>query len=988
TTSYNWCAADCPAGAVYFIIKASDDRSPTVTYYSETGRELRKRTVAMDGRYNHIDRQFDSLGQNTHVSEPYFVGDTIYWTITVFDTQGRPVQTTNPDGSVTNTSYNGLTTTSTNVLGHIKVQVKDVLGNQLAVTDNAGGTILLNFDGFNQLLQTQDPNGNTTTLSYNSRGWKTAMSDPNKGSWSYQYNAKGELTSQTDAKGQTIQSTYDLLGRITSRIDKRSDASIQNNSNWYYDNSADPDGGASPTMALGKLHWVEETVSGYRQIQLYDALSRKSQTLTRLDGNDYSQHVTYDSFSRVQDSFDVSGSGIRHFYNANGQLEKRQDISSTNILGTVYWQAITQDARGNVTQQKLGNGSDVYRVFNAQTGRIDDIVTLGATTQVLQYQYDVAGNLQQRYEQSDVKMLTENFSYDNMNRLVAANVVGGAQQTISYDLMGNILTKTGLSGTYQYGGSCNGVTAGPHAVTSAGGQSYCYDNNGNQISGNGRTLQYSVFDKPVDISKGSHNTQFGYGPARHRFKRTDIDNEKAETTTTHYLGNVEVITRPTGVVEYKRAINGGVIVTTRSNGTSDVRYLHKDHLGSIDMITDESGLLVQSLSFDAFGKRRDTLSWDQFADPYFQLANINDILNITTRGFTGHEMLDQVGLIHMGGRVFDAHLGRFLQADPIIQAPTNSQSYNRYSYVLNNPLSYTDPSGFFFKSLKKFIKKYWRPILAAIAVIVTIGIATPLVASLGAIWGTAATATSAASLTFMGSAVVGAISGAVSGAIMTGSLEGAWKGAVTGALMGGVNGYFGNSWNMQRVAANGVAKGITARINGGKFMDGLKGSLATSLLTLANYRMRADMVRQSKINPDNIGKDSKGFFGDGHGIAGTRRIVNPDFGRVPGVAKYLKCDGPAGGCQGPVLPGSTDVGSRVGPISYKAGSIYDTLTESFSGPHDWLSDKIGMYDAQGNGIHRSGFIGGFYSTASAVLIPVAAPFAVAGLIETQPGLFR
>ncbi|MCJ8269269.1 MAG: hypothetical protein MJK04_07675, partial [Psychrosphaera sp.] len=334
--------------------------------------------------------------------------------------------------------------------------------NQVAVTDNAGGTILLSFDCFNQLLQTQDPNGNTTTLSYNARGWKTAMSDPNKGSWSYQYNAKGELVSQTDAKGQTIQSTYDLLGRITSRIDKRSDASIQNNSNWYYDNSADPDGGASPTMALGKLHWVEETVSGYRQIQLYDALSRKSQTLTRLDGNDYSQHVTYDSYSRVQDSVDISGSGIRHFYNANGQLQKRQDISSTNILGTVYWQAITQDARGNVTQQKLGNGSDVYRVFNAQTGRIDDIVTLGATTQVLQYQYDVAGNLQQRYEQSDVKMLTENFSYDNMNRLVAANVVGGAQQTISYDLMGNILTKTGLSGTYQYGGSCNGITAGPH----------------------------------------------------------------------------------------------------------------------------------------------------------------------------------------------------------------------------------------------------------------------------------------------------------------------------------------------------------------------------------------------------------------------------------------------------------------------------------------------------------------------------------------------
>jgi RHS repeat-associated protein len=62
-------------------------------------------------------------------------------------------------------------------------------------------------------------------------------------------------------------------------------------------------------------------------------------------------------------------------------------------------------------------------------------------------------------------------------------------------------------------------------------------------------------------------------------------------------------------------------------------------------------------------------------------------------------MMNDVGIIHMGGRIYDPTLGRFLQADPFIQAPKNSQSYNRYSYVLNNPLSYTDPSGYFFKKL-------------------------------------------------------------------------------------------------------------------------------------------------------------------------------------------------------------------------------------------------------------------------------------------------
>lgn len=66
----------------------------------------------------------------------------------------------------------------------------------------------------------------------------------------------------------------------------------------------------------------------------------------------------------------------------------------------------------------------------------------------------------------------------------------------------------------------------------------------------------------------------------------------------------------------------------------------------------------------------------------------------TARGFTDHEHFDSVGLINMNGRVYDPELGRFMSADPFVQAPYNSQSYNRYSYVFNNPLSYTDPTGY------------------------------------------------------------------------------------------------------------------------------------------------------------------------------------------------------------------------------------------------------------------------------------------------------
>lgn len=114
-------------------------------------------------------------------------------------------------------------------------------------------------------------------------------------------------------------------------------------------------------------------------------------------------------------------------------------------------------------------------------------------------------------------------------------------------------------------------------------------------------------------------------------------------------------------------------------------YLLKDHLGSVDTITNEQGLVTKRLSFNAWGERRNQ-GW---------LSNNADMSGLpTTHGFTGHEMLDSSDLIHMNGRVYDPTVGRFLSADLFIQAPTNTQSYNRYSYVFNNPLSYTDPSGY------------------------------------------------------------------------------------------------------------------------------------------------------------------------------------------------------------------------------------------------------------------------------------------------------
>ena len=135
-----------------------------------------------------------------------------------------------------------------------------------------------------------------------------------------------------------------------------------------------------------------------------------------------------------------------------------------------------------------------------------------------------------------------------------------------------------------------------------------------------------------------------------------------------------------------------------ANGTATeefFKYAHRDHLGSIEVVTDENGNVLDNLAFEPFGSRK-MKDWTG----NISSIELNALLALDwdhprrARGFTGHEHLDRTGFIHMNGRVYDPVLGRFLSPDPMVQFPTFSQSWNRYSYVSNTPTSLIDPSGF------------------------------------------------------------------------------------------------------------------------------------------------------------------------------------------------------------------------------------------------------------------------------------------------------
>jgi RHS repeat-associated protein len=243
----------------------------------------------------------------------------------------------------------------------------------------------------------------------------------------------------------------------------------------------------------------------------------------------------------------------------------------------------------------------------------------------------------------------------------------------------------------------------PHAVISiaglGGGSSFVYDDNGNLTGGAGRSLTWTSFDMPQSIVKAATanspaaTASFVYGPEHQRTRQI-----RGDGASVVYAGPQEVETKagittiktywPFGVgVEIDRNLNS---TTIPNNNNSELNWTHTDRLGSPVAMSTSTGTLREKLAYDAWGKRR-TLD----GAPLNGTPTPDSLDGITdNRGFTGHEMLDQLDLVHMNGRIYDPLIARFMSADPILQDPMNGQSYNRYAYVMNNPTNATDPTGF------------------------------------------------------------------------------------------------------------------------------------------------------------------------------------------------------------------------------------------------------------------------------------------------------
>ena len=232
----------------------------------------------------------------------------------------------------------------------------------------------------------------------------------------------------------------------------------------------------------------------------------------------------------------------------------------------------------------------------------------------------------------------------------------------------------------------------PHAVTAVSGGSisttFAYDANGNQTSGLGRTISFTSYNKPASITLGARTISFLDDTEHQRFKQVTPE---GATLYIAAFGVLAELQSPGASgqkwTDYLSVGNAkvGMRVLQTASATVTTRYFHVDNLGSISVITNENGVVQERLSYDAWGKRRYPNGTDDASGA---------IASQTTRGFTGEEELSIGGLVHLNGRIYDPLMGRMTSADPTVTDPMNPQGWNRYSYVGNDPLAFTDPNGF------------------------------------------------------------------------------------------------------------------------------------------------------------------------------------------------------------------------------------------------------------------------------------------------------
>ena len=673
-------ARNAPDGAVIgtrvHSISATGSRSRTD--HDRRGRVVGSAQVGFDGNWIEKATSYDLLGRVTTVSRPDFGAPSLQVTTYTYDNLGRPLTMVAPGGGAVTYAHDFFSTervdTFTDRLivrdldDRVWQSIEDAKGTQLATT--------FRFGGFSRIDSISDPSGNLTHFHYDQRGRRTGVDDPDTGTTTFTYDGLGDVLTKT-ASGSVTKYTYDTLGR----------PSQTNHGAEWTTNIWDTNG-------AGRL---AHTVSpdGVEQEFNYNNLGQLEKLTSTVDGEDFTFEMAYDQFGRITNLAYpttpgmVTAFGVGQSYNSWGYLAAVYDPADYT---KVYWRVDARTADGQLAEATLGDTTTAKRTYDSTTGYLSG-ATDGAAVS-LSYGYYPDGSLKSLDDA--IAGRAERFGYDQFHRLATwSSVAGQPEVDYHYDVLGNLTEVWTRPQPFPWSPASlqehntYGTNGKPHTLTAGPLGSYHYDARGRQDIAPGRpTVTYNERDLPTVLTvSGGVTSTFKYDASGARVKKESTsetvltlaglyERHKKGLSTSHVFNVPGGEEGASAQVVYTEALAPTAASTT-------VRYLHHEpRLGSVAAVTDASGTLKEAFYYDPFGRRTDKLS--------APLAN--GPIDVPT-GFTGHDHDDELGLINMRGRIYDPTIRRFLSADPHVTDPLLGQSYNRYSYVLNNPTNLVDPTG-------------------------------------------------------------------------------------------------------------------------------------------------------------------------------------------------------------------------------------------------------------------------------------------------------
>ena len=800
------------------VTEYTSDGGENISYTNKIGQTFLTTTKAFDtGKYISVWTLFDPLGRKVAITEPFYTNnnENFKWNSILYDEYSRPIKATAFTGKIIETKYskNSITTTETNANNQFKKQTFDPLGN-ISSTEDKGGTIYFKYNA-NGAVTEAKYGTNIVTTKYDSWGRKIEYNDPSNGIYRYEYNnGFGLLTKEISPKGEKS-FFYNDKGQLISQKEISTDVSNATDKTISF--SYNSKGLIINRQGFSNGKRFSTSIN-------YDNFGRVLSSSEENNGYYFNtDNIKYDdknniiSFTKSLHSLETKAylkTNILYTYSSwNGELYQIKDKDSNEVL----WELNETNTKGQATKTKLGKTS-IQNTYD-RNGFLQNIHhTSQNKPDILNISYSfnaIKNELNSRVTGGSFN-ISESFIYDDHNRLVNwSNPRTGEMHSNKYDPQGRIIENDQL-GTISFDDNKKVYQPTSIYLNSTGNKLFNY--------GHIENIAYNENNDPVFINGVKGDVLFEYGLTHMRQLVSfggEVDNEKRHGRYTRYYsedGTFEVTLDHSNGSEKSIIYIGGspyesnIIYIKDFNEDSEgsYKFLHKDYLGSILAISDEKGDKLEQRHYDAWGNLTHLQIRDNeiISDP----DKIEKKILLIDRGYTSHEHFQEVGIIHMNGRLYAPLLRRFLNADENIQNPYNTQNYNKYGYVLNNPLMYNDPSGEFVFAIFAALPAFWGAAATAAVIGATVGLASYTI-------GLAVTGN--LDQWNIGGALKATLFGAISGAATFGLGELFAAGKVVQAL-GGVK-------FLAQAAAHGVSQGVLSVLQGGDFLQGFASGALGSL---------------------------------------------------------------------------------------------------------------------------------------------------------------